>query len=285
MRIILYKLLYLSLSIILISCKNFTSLYNKDVINGQKICIFLNIENNFSKHFLNKLKENPHIVDFPHCEYLLFAIIYDKTLSITNMIGLQQGKIIDMNVYCTLYKNDHNKIKDIEEIFTHPNNREYKQYIERNNFYLSSKPNMVNESNTVNYNNEGLRTYYYKMQNRLNKVLTKINEIDIQEQLSYSQNPLLPFSSTQSKQDYELQIANIIAERTIQNVIIDIIEYKQIQENIKNKCIKLYEQEINTKKLKSKNNKVKTVNNECQEIWNKYKQQYNIIKKTKNDKK
>jgi len=293
MKHFFYIISFIFLSFFLSSCKNIKSLYDEDIIDNDKICIFTNIENNFTRSFLSKLKENPHIGDFPQCEYLLFLIIYDKTLPIINMVGLNQGKIIDMNVYYILYKNDQLKIDKVKEIFDNPSMRTYKQYIERYDFYMSGGT-MTNENTYVNYNNEGLRSYYNDMIKRISNVLDEVNSTNIQEQMSMSINPLLPFSTTQERQSYEIQMSEIIAERVIQNVVLDIVEYKHKMEENEKQCKKLYDEimsKIDNNALRDDeiediiNEEKDKYNKQCKKVWAKYQLEFNFKNKNldKND--
>ncbi len=239
--------------------------------SNETICVFGNIENNYTRLFLQKLKEKPFIQEYPNCKYILFTNLVDSHRTINTITGLASQVIIGISASYAIFENDLSKQEQIKNIINNPSMHDYSFWTGAKNAY-SSRGNRTEGAEKSSYA-EGTRSVYNNAIARIKSVTKYVNNGTESGQIAYSTNPILLTSETQSSADALEQLAVAMAQKVIDNVVIDIEDYKetkikQQEEQQKKEKNNTKEQDKNgttsTKKTtKNKKNKVvKNIKNE-----------------------
>ena len=209
-------------------CKNISiqSQYSKKTINGEKLCIFVNIENHQSKAFANKLNDNPFASEQPNCDYFLVATINHNDNAITSAAGVRMEGKIDMHASYALYEYNVAKAQQVQNILDNPLIRSYDEYTSSKNSSMSKTSIINQESQVLAQDYSGSRRSYNNTIGRLNNVLKRISSGAERESMSYLINVPIVTTEEQNKYDVEEQLARALAEEVINDIAIDIAEYK-----------------------------------------------------------
>ena len=210
-------------------CKNVSiqSQYSKKTTNEEKLCIFVNIENHQSKAFANKLNDNPFASRQPNCNYFLVANIYHNDSAITSVAGVRIEGKISMNASYALYEYNATQAQKVQNILDNPLIRSYDEYTGSKNSSMSKTSIINQESQVLAQDYNGSKRSYNNTIGRLNNVLTRISSGTENESMSYLINIPIVTSEEQNKYDVEEQLAKTLAEEIINNIAIDIEEYKE----------------------------------------------------------
>ena len=238
-------------------CKNVSiqSQYSKKTINGEKLCTFVNIENHQSKVFANKLDDNPFASQRPNCDYFLVANISHNDSPITSVAGVRMEGKIDMSASYALYAYDKTKDKQVQNILDNPLIRSYDEYTSSRNSSMSKTSIINQESQVLAQDYSGSRRSYGNTIGRLNNVLKRIGSGSENETMTYLNNVTIITSEEQNKYDVEEQLAKTLAEEIINDIAIDIADYKeqiqtQLQQPLKDSIDAEKNTTTTTKKLK-----------------------------------
>lgn len=227
-------------------CKNISiqSQYSKKTINGEKLCVFVNIENHQSKAFANKLNDNPFASQQPNCNYFLVANIFHNDNPITSVAGVRMEGKIDMYASYALYAYNTAQAQQVQNILDNPLIRSYDEFTSSKNSSMS-KTSIINQENQVLAQDySGSRRSYNNAIGRLNNVLKRISSGTERESMSYLINIPIVTTEEQNKYDVEEQLAKTLAEEIINDIVIDIAEYKERTQT----KLQQMENEIATKK-------------------------------------
>ena len=226
-----------------------TNIYDADTT----ICVFTNIQNNYTRLFQKRIKEHKSIGDFPNCKYIVFANLADNYRAITTITGLSSQNIISITASYTIFENDLQKQNQIEAIINNPSINDYTFWTGAQNAY-SSRGTRNEGAERLHYS-EGAKNVYNNTISRMQAIIKQINNGSEQGSIAYSTNPILLTAETQSNDDSLEQLAIALADKVMNNVIIDIEEYKDKKTEIDNK--EQNKMKENAKVKTSKEKKVK----------------------------
>ena len=221
-------------------CVGVLSKYNQSVLDGEKICVYANIENEMQRVFIKTLKDNPFITELEKCNYLLVATIYSSLSSLSRSGGVKMEENINANVIYNLYKYDAKEYLKVKDILNNPTIREFHQYTSGKNVSMSKGSGAsMREARETTFELQGILKVYNDTNNRLARILKLANKGTERSAMSYFFNILTPTASVQNKSDIETQLARELASRIIDDVIFDIIDFKA--EEHKGKCRQYYD--------------------------------------------
>ena len=229
-------------------CKSIHSQYGSNLIVDKNICVYLNIENNLNRVFIRRLKENPNIVNSTdidsNCDYLLLVVLYQTYLEVLNAMSIRIENKITMSATYDLYKYDKTKTSKIKTVLETPILYEFEQYMgEKNKSMSKSGGANANEHKEKNFEVKGTLNVYYGTKVRIDKILKSIGSGKDTEDGAYMVDNALLTSLQQSKEDVENQLAKTLAERVFDDVILDIISYKQSEHE--KECREYYDKYLN----------------------------------------
>lgn len=239
-----FKLSYLASLILLSSgCYGVQSNYSSSILNNEKICIYVNIENNAQRIFNKTLTENWHVSTIPNCDYLLVATLYSNNIKISNASGVRLENNVMMTANYNIYKyNIQNKNK-IDNILNNLDLRDFQQYTSGKNASMSKGSGVTITEHMENIlEMQGILRVYNGTTNKLGSILEPVGNGSVNASSSYAIHDVLLTNSNQGLYDTEQQLAQYLANDVMENVVFDIIDFKI--EKQKQQCRKYYDKFI-----------------------------------------
>jgi len=234
-----HNIFFLILSLWLCKCEKTYSLYDVNIINNEKICVHMYLEDNYSRRFLQSLKESPHIAEMPNCHYLLIVALDSNYRTVNNVAGVRLENKVYITAKYNLFKYEKIKSTQIENILENPTIRDFEQYTSNKNAYLTKGRSLAtNENAERNFDSAGQKKLYTTTTNRIKNILPLIGGGAENAESVYMTNNLLLSSLEQSKADAENQLAKTLGQTIINSAILDILNYYDEKE--KKECIQLY---------------------------------------------
>ena len=213
-----------------LSCKNISirSQYKYNEIKNKRICVHMNIGSRFDKIFLRKLLEEPSITKTNDCDYHLIAVLIDNETPLKNVAGIAFGNMINMEAKYSLYKNDKTKTKQIQQILNTPVIYSSEQYTGQLNASMSKKTGSVaGNQNEKKMETNNINRVYIGTKVRLDKILKNISNNTYQDQKPYLVSKHLLPNINQVREDAEIQLAKLLAERVSNDAILEIIKFEK----------------------------------------------------------
>ena len=218
------KVLSLSVFLLLFNCQNLSNKYNT---TGEKICVYLNINNNNDRLFLKRFKENPNISNIDDCDYLSLIFIQQTQRAILNSAGIRILNSTTFSAYYNLYKIEKDKISEVRQVLDNPSVQEYLDYTGGKNPVILKSSATINENKEITYENQSENRVYNSTNARVGSLLRNISSGFNVENGSSAVNYALLTNLQQSREDIEKQLLQTLADRTYDDVLLDVLEYKK----------------------------------------------------------
>lgn len=218
------KILSLFIFLFLFNCQSISNKYNT---TGEKICVYLNINNNNDRLFLKRFKENPNISNIDDCDYLSLIFIQQTQRAILNSVGIRILNSTTFSAYYDLYKIEKDKISEVKQILDNPSVHEHIDYTGGKNPMILKSSATINENKEIIYENQSENRVYTLTKARVGALLGNISSGFNIENGSSTVNYNLLTNLQQSREDIEKQLVQTLADRTYDDVLLDILEYKK----------------------------------------------------------
>ena len=216
----------LASTMFLTSCKGIYSQYGSDIIDNKKICILSKIDSEHSRLFIRRINEFPYIGRYPDCDYLVILGLFQKNLSIRTSVGIKLHNEPHVEAKYSLFKINNEKYKQVEDIFYNTATKISKNLTgSKNNSTLKNM--IVNEEKEERERYEDALSSYNENLAAIDGILEKINDGGGEEFISYATNPILITSEVQSYTDIKNMLAEKLAERMMNNIVIDIVNWNK----------------------------------------------------------
>jgi len=213
-----------------LSCGNINirSKYKYDEIKNKKICVHMNVGCRSDKVFLKKLLEEPSITKTNDCDYHLIAVLIDNETPLKNVAGIIFGNMVNMEAKYSLYENDKTKTKQIQQILNTPVIYSSEQYTGQLNASMSKKTGSIaGDQNEKKMEINNINRVYIGTKVRLDKILKNISNNTYQDQKPYLVTAHLLPNINQVREDAEIQLAKLLAERVSNDAILEIIKFEK----------------------------------------------------------
>ena len=211
---------------ILSSCYGVRSKYSEKITNNEKICLFINIYNEYHRNYLNKLKEQPNVSEMPDCDYLLYSNIDFIKSSQATVSGVYFTETIKASTYYKLYKFDKERYKEITDIINTPDIVAFKKSTGILQSSLS-RNKTFNEMAREQVEKVALNSSIKMMEKRLDDILDIVGMNTFTDVSSYTNNLIIITSNIQSQKDAKKQLINSASQRVMDYVLLDILKYRE----------------------------------------------------------
>ena len=218
------KILSLFIFLLLFNCQSISNKYNTI---GEKICVYLNIHNDNDRLFLKRFKENPNISNIDDCDYLSLIFIQQTQRAILNSVGIRMLNSTTFSAYYDLYKIEKDKISEVKQVLDNPSVQEYIDYTGGKNPVILKSSATINENKEITYENQSENRVHNSTKARVASLLRNISSGFNVENGSSTVNYNLLTNLQQSREDIERQLVQTLADRTYDDILLDVLEYKK----------------------------------------------------------
>ncbi len=255
--------------VLLTSCNGVYSQYSSDLINDKKICFLSKIDSEYSRLFIRKVNEFPYVGRYPNCDYLVLLGLFEKRTSIRTSVGLKLHNEVHIEAKYSIFKIDKEKYNQVEDIFYNQVSNAPKRLTGSKNSYAMKGVHSDEEREELDRYNDLLLSYDANI-GAMDGLMTKINDGDMDEFATYALNPILVTSEIQSRVDTQNMLAEKLAERVVNNVVLDIVRWNDSERF--RFCKNYYNEYISNHIYGNVNDiDVKNITEQCKDIWKKIK--------------